>query len=65
MLLGPVSVSFPATTSRRFRLAFSNVTARGKSIALAEINLSGAARLESYVEKRLKDLALRTCISNF
>jgi len=47
---GPVTISFPPVTSKRFRLVFSNVTSRG---ALAEIQLSPAARLESYVEKQL------------
>jgi hypothetical protein len=47
---GPVTVSFPATTARRFRLVFANVT--GKA-ALAELNLTAAARVESFIEKQL------------
>lgn len=50
---GPVTVSLPATTSRHFRLVFSNFFGRGKKVELAEIKLSGAARLEAYVEKQL------------
>ena len=50
---GPVTVSFPATTSRHFRIVFSNFFGRGVRAELAEINLSGAARLESYIEKQL------------
>jgi len=47
---GPVAVSFAPATARRFRLTFSSV--RGKA-ALAEIDLSPAARVESFVEKQL------------
>lgn len=47
---GPVTVSFPAVTAKRFRLVFTK--ASGKP-ALAEIDLSPAARLEFYVEKQL------------
>lgn len=47
---GPVTVSFPATTAKRFRITFTGVS--GKA-ALAELDLSGAARLESFVEKQL------------
>ncbi|HNS22710.1 MAG TPA: glycosyl hydrolase [Sedimentisphaerales bacterium] len=50
---GPVSVSFPATTARKFRLVFTDVHAGAKRASLAEISLSGAARLESFVEKQL------------
>ena len=50
---GPVTVSFPATTSSHFRIVFSNFFGRGKKAELAEINLSGATRMESYVEKQL------------
>ncbi len=49
---GPVAVAFPAVEARRFRLAFTGL--KGESGGgLAEIGLSGAARLERYVEKRL------------
>ncbi len=47
---GPVTISFPAVTADRFRLVFTKAT--GKP-ALAEIELSPAARLESYIEKQL------------
>jgi hypothetical protein len=53
MPLGPVTVSFRATTSRHFRLVFSKFFGRGQQAELAEINLSGAARLEAYIEKQL------------
>ena len=55
----PLNISFPATTSKHFRLALTNVTpghrnfVPSKGAALAEINLSGAVRLESFVEKQL------------
>ena len=47
---GPVTVSFAPTTAKQFRLVFTGVTGRA---ALAEVNLSAAARLESFVEKQL------------
>lgn len=47
---GPVTIAFPAVTSERFRLVFTGVTGRA---ALAEIELSAAARLEASVEKQL------------
>jgi hypothetical protein len=50
---GPVTVSFAPTTTTKFRLSFTGIFGRGKGAALAEINLSGAARLESFVEKQL------------
>ena len=50
---GPVTISFPATTSQHFRLVFSATFGRGEKAELAEINLSGAARLESFIEKQL------------
>jgi hypothetical protein len=50
---GPVSVSFPATTAKKFRLAFTGIHTSVKRVSLAEIDLSGAARLESFVEKQL------------
>jgi hypothetical protein len=49
---GPVSVSFPATTSKHFRLRCAKFSGK-KSMELAEIQLSGAALLESFVEKQL------------
>jgi len=47
---GPVVVSFAATTARQFRLMFRNLQGQP---GIAEIDLSGAARLESYIEKQL------------
>ncbi len=59
MTQAPVTISFPTTTSKRFRLLLTQVTpghrnfVPSKKAALAEINLSGAARLELFVEKQL------------
>jgi hypothetical protein len=53
MTQGPVTLSFPATTAKNFRLVFSNFSGRGAKSELAEINLSGASRLEAFVEKQL------------
>jgi hypothetical protein len=47
---GQVAVSFPAQTAKRFRLIITDVQGQG---GLAEIELSGAARLERFVEKQL------------
>ena len=47
---GPVVASFEPTTAKRFRLVFRQIT--GKA-SLREIDLSSAARVESYVEKQL------------
>ena len=47
---GPVTVVFPAVTSKRFRLVLKGIQGHA---ALAEIELTGAVRLESYVEKQL------------
>jgi len=47
---GPVAVSFPAQTAKRFRLVITGLRNSG---GLAEIELSGAARLERFVEKQL------------
>lgn len=48
MQLGPISVNFLARKAQEFRITFEG--AGGK---LSEIELSGAARLTSYVEKQL------------
>ncbi|MHB9006038.1 MAG: glycosyl hydrolase, partial [Limisphaerales bacterium] len=50
---GPVAVSFAATTSKRFRVVFTGIFGAGRRPALAEVTISGAARLESFVEKQL------------
>ena len=50
---GPVTISFPATTGSHFRIVFSRFFGPEKIPGLAEIDLSGAARLESYIEKQL------------
>jgi hypothetical protein len=47
---GPVAVAFPAQTAKRFRLVITDLRNKG---GLAEIELSGAARLERFVEKQL------------
>ncbi len=47
---GPVAVSFPAQTAKHFRLLITELRQKG---GLAEIQLSGAARLERFVEKQL------------
>lgn len=47
---GPVTVALPPTTARQFRLVVTGVT--GKA-ALAELELTAAARVESFVEKQL------------
>ncbi|HWQ93095.1 MAG TPA: glycosyl hydrolase, partial [Clostridia bacterium] len=46
----PVSVTFPAVTSRKFRLSFTQV--RG-AVGLAEVEISAGARVERYIEKQL------------
>ncbi len=50
MPYGPVSVAFPAIRSTKFKLIFTNITGNG---GVAELELSGAARIENYVEKQL------------
>lgn len=49
---GPLAVAFPATASRRFRLVLTELQG-GAQARLAEVRLSGAARLEFFVEKQL------------
>lgn len=46
----PVALAFPAVTARQFRLTFRDVPAQA---GLAEIELTGAARLERFPEKQL------------
>lgn len=46
----PVTISFPATSSRAFRLSVDNA---GGPAALREVELSAAARVERYSEKSL------------
>jgi hypothetical protein len=50
MPFGPVAISFPAQTGRAFRLVLTRLKGRG---GFAEVELSGAARLERFVEKQL------------
>ncbi|MGN6552466.1 MAG: glycosyl hydrolase [Verrucomicrobiota bacterium] len=50
---GPVTIAFAPITAKKFRLVFTDLFGRGKIAALAEINVSGAAQLESFVEKQL------------
>jgi hypothetical protein len=55
----PVAVTFPPVTAQRFRLVFSGISYGHRNFkpahaaSLAEINLSGAARLENFVEKQM------------
>jgi hypothetical protein len=55
----PVTISFPPVTSRRFRLIFTDVAHGHRNFvpsdtaSLAEINLTGSARLEKFIEKQL------------
>lgn len=56
MTRGPVSVSFPAETAAKFRLVFTNIQLPKSDFGvttLAEIELSGAARMEQFVEQQL------------
>jgi len=65
MVRGPVVVSFPATTARAFRLATTMKVVEGAASVVgsaagveqqpgfAEIALSGAARLDRFIEKQL------------
>ena len=47
---GPVAISFPAITSREFRLVFSHFSSEG---SLSEIELSSIPYGERYIEKQL------------
>lgn len=47
---GPVTVSFTPVTARQFRLVWTQVSG---GAALAEIELSPAARVEAFIEKQL------------
>jgi hypothetical protein len=51
---GPVAIAFEPRTATRFRLVLTQV--RGRA-GLAEIELTGAARLERWVEKQLGKMA--------
>jgi len=44
----PVAVAFPPTTGKRFRLSFTGTSGEA---GLAEIELSGAARVERFMER--------------
>jgi hypothetical protein len=50
MIKGPVVIAFPPRTSKHFRLVITGLVGKG---GLAEIELTGAARLERFVEKQL------------
>ena len=50
MILGEVAMTFPPVASKHFRVLFSNLKISG---GFTEIEISGAARLERYVEKQL------------
>ena len=47
---GPIAVSFPATTSKDFRLVFTKASA---NFGIAEIQLSTAPKVERFIEKTL------------
>ena len=47
----PLAISFGAVSAKQFRLILTNV--KSGPVALAEIELSGAPRLEAFVEKQL------------
>jgi hypothetical protein len=62
MPYGAVAVAIPEVTGKKFRLVFSNfnltnflstAASKGLNAGLAEITLSAAPRLDSYVEKQL------------
>ncbi|MCX6968376.1 MAG: glycosyl hydrolase [Verrucomicrobia bacterium] len=55
MTRGPVTISFPLQSAKRFRLVLENIKLRKdiKKVSLAEIELSGGARLESFIEQQL------------
>jgi hypothetical protein len=46
----PVAITFPPTTGKRFRLSFTGTSGEA---GLGEIELSGAARVERFMEKQL------------
>lgn len=50
MVYGPVAIAFAPIQSKQYRLIFTNLSKEG---GFAEIELSGAARLERFVEKQL------------
>ncbi|MBI5396209.1 MAG: glycoside hydrolase family 2, partial [Verrucomicrobia bacterium] len=50
MIKGPAVIAFPPRTSKHFRLVVTGLEGKG---GLAEIELTGAARLERFVEKQL------------
>ena len=57
----PVTISFPATSSRAFRLSVDNA---GGPAALREVELSAAARVERYSEKSLAEISSYLCFSS-
>jgi hypothetical protein len=50
---GAATISFPETTGTRYRVVFTGGFGGGQALRLAEVSLSGAARLEAFVEKQL------------
>ncbi|MCX6899513.1 MAG: glycosyl hydrolase [Verrucomicrobia bacterium] len=50
MIKGPAVIAFPPRASKHFRLVVTGLTGKG---GLAEIELTGGARLERFVEKQL------------
>ena len=49
---GPVAVTFPAVEAKQYRLLFTGLDG-DEGGGIAEIELTGAARLERYIEKQL------------
>jgi hypothetical protein len=52
----PLTISFEAVTSRKWRLVISDLVTTDPMAGLAEIELSGAARIERIMEKQLAKL---------
>ncbi len=52
MPYGPICISFPEVSSSRFRVVLDSIDAQ-EGFGFKEIDLSGAARVDRYVEKRL------------
>lgn len=50
---GPAAISFAPIKAKKFRLVFTGIYNRANGASLAEIELCGAAQLESFIEKQL------------
>src|SRR5262249_19002635 len=49
----PLTISFPETTAARWQLLFKNIETKDPEAGIAEIELSGAPRIERAMEKQL------------